>query len=69
MKKAEAKRIIEANKSNTAWYGENNIDIFGENIATTEALYNMFRFRYSFGEAETQCLIAALVLSGAKIEG
>ena len=68
MTKAEARKLIEENKDNTAWYGKNNISIFGNNVSTYDNLYHLFRFRSGFGEAETQCIIASLVLSGAEID-
>lgn len=68
MSKSTAREIIKENKSNTAWYGENNINIFGVNVSNTWELYELFRHRCRLGEAETMCLIGALVLSGAEIE-
>lgn len=66
----EAKAIIEANKSMTAFYGENNTDFLtGENIVTYDSMYEMFRDRMGMGKAETLCIIAALKLSGAKFDG
>ena len=67
MTKADARRTIEQNRSNTAWFGENNLTIAGENVATYEAMYDLFRNRCMLGEAETQCIIASLKLAGAKI--
>lgn len=67
MTKADARRIIAQNKSNTAWFGENNITLIGENVATYEAMYDLFRNRCMLGEAETQCIIASLRLAGAII--
>lgn len=66
--KATAREIIKENKNDTAWYGENNITMLGDNVATYYSLYDLLRHRCRFGEAETQCLIASLVLSGAEIE-
>lgn len=67
MTKKDAKEIIELKKSDTAFFGENNIDIFGEPINTRRKLYEMFRYRFKMGEAETECIIASLVLAGATI--
>lgn len=70
MTNKDAKAIIEENKSNTAFYGENNTHcITGENITTYDSLYDMFRGRFGMGKAETLCIIASLKLSGAKIAG
>ena len=65
--KVEAKRAIEEHKNNTAWYGENNMSMFGEHLATKDFLTQMF-INKGFGYAETECIINALVVSGAKIE-
>ena len=35
-----------------------------DNSMTQNELYNMFRYRMQFGEAETRTIIAALVLAG-----
>ena len=39
-----------------------------DNSVTQNELYNMFRYRMQFGEAETRTIIAALVLAGAKFK-
>ena len=70
MTNKQAKEMIEKYKGTTAFYGENNKDfITGENIITMDSMYEMFRGRFGMGKAETLCIIAALKLSGAKIEG
>lgn len=55
--KAQAKETIAAHKENTAFF---------DCSMTQEEMYNMLRYRMRFGEAETQVIIAALVVSGAK---
>lgn len=35
---------------------------------TRARMYEMFRYQYSFGEAETRVIISALVLAGAKFK-
>ena len=39
-----------------------------DNSMTQNELYNMFRYRMQFGEAETRTIIASLVLAGAKFK-
>lgn len=53
----EATKIIEqyANETN---YFNGNLNI--------QDMYDMFRYRYNFGEAETMVILASLVKSGAK---
>ena len=38
---------------------------FDESMTQAD-MYNMLRYRMAFGEAEARCIIAALVLAGAK---
>lgn len=66
--KTMAHAFVDCNKEKTAYFGKNNIDLFGENISTYRRLYDLLRNRCSFGEAETLCIIGSLVLSGAVIE-
>ena len=66
----QAQKIIERYKDETAFYGNNNTDLItGENIITYDSMYNMLRDRFEMGRAETMCIIAALVLSGAQFDG
>ena len=65
MTKKEATTIINAHKGNTSWYN-GEVDFFGDKVATFSNLYEIF-IRRGFGEAETNCIIAALRLSGADI--
>ena len=66
--KTMARALVDCNKDETAYFGKNNIDLLGENISTFRSLYDLLLNRCSFGEAETLCIIGALVLSGAVIE-
>lgn len=66
--RATAKDMVNSNRKNTSWYGENNVDIFGGNIASYDRMFEMLFEKMGFGYAETQCIIGALVLSGADIE-
>ena len=67
MTKAEAKRVLEAYKHETAWYGD-YITICGEQYTPRlDGMIEMFR-NMGMGFAETECIIAALVLSGAKFK-
>jgi len=59
MTKTYAKQIIAQQKDNTSYY---------DNTLTYTEMYEMFRYRFQFGEAETACIISALVLSGAKFK-
>ena len=67
MTRNEAKKLIDTYKNDTGWYGDDDIDLFGEHICTFDRMYELFRYRCQFGEAETNCLLGALKLSGAKI--
>ena len=70
MTNKQAKAIIEENKNDTAFYGQNNTDfITGEKIITYDSMYEMFRRRMGMGKAETLCIISALKLTGAQFEG
>lgn len=55
--KKKAKESIEAYKDMTAFFDES---------MTQEDMYNMLRYRMHFGVAETETILAALVLAGAK---
>lgn len=57
MTKKAARETIEAYKDMTAWFN---------NECKHEDMYNMFRYRMGFGEAESRIMIAALVAAGAK---
>lgn len=68
--KKKAKLIIDTYKDRTAYYGKNNISLItDQNFITYDSMYEMFRGRMGMGKAETLCIIASLVLSGAKIDG
>lgn len=55
--KKECRTIIEQNKNETSYF---------DNSMTYEEMYNMLRYKMMFGEAETQVIIASLILNGAK---
>ena len=55
--KKQERETIEAYKNMTAFFD-------GE--TTREEMYEMFRYRFRFGEAETRVIIASLTLAGAK---
>ena len=55
-----------AAKETIAAYAE--MTSYFDNSMTQNELYNMFRYRMRFGEAETRTIIAALVLAGAKFK-
>ena len=70
MTKKQAKEIIEKYGKDTAYYGENNRDFLtNEKCVTYDSMFDMFRYRFGMGEAESICIIAALRLSGAEFEG
>lgn len=46
---------------------KNDTDYFTENISFSE-MYDMLRYRMGFGYAESNVIIAALVLAGAKFK-
>lgn len=65
--------IIERNKNNTAFFGNNsgiavddNPDYIDGKI-TFDAMCNLLAHRMGFGEAETNVIIACLIKCGAKI--
>lgn len=69
MTKKEARILLEANKDNTAYYnGFTSILDNKTNFCTYDELFNFFHIRCNMGEAEANCIISALVLSGAKIQ-
>lgn len=57
--KAEAKRELEASKDITAYF---------DGSLKMSDMKEMLRYRMRFGEAETNVILAALVLAGAKFE-
>lgn len=61
MKKTEAKRIIETIKN------EGSTNYFSGNLRLND-MYEMFRYRYGFGDAETNLILAALVACGCKFK-
>ena len=61
----ECTTIINMYKNKTAYFGNN--EIMGENVPMKFSdMYEMFRFRYGFGEAETNVILASLMKCGAK---
>lgn len=68
MTKAEAKKHILNNCKNAAFYGENRFNMFGDEIVTAPQVFNRLR-AVGYGEAESACIVAALVLSGAELSG
>lgn len=61
MTKAEAKRTIEKIKT------DNATNYFSGKLKLNY-MYEMFRYRCGFGDAETNLILAALVASGCKFE-
>lgn len=59
MTKKLAKIIIEMNKDNTNYF---------DNSMTRNEMFDMLRWRMRFGQAETEVIIASLVLAGAKFK-
>lgn len=57
--KKDAKETVSAYADGTSYFDES---------VTQNDMYNMLRYRMAFGEAETRCIIAALVLAGAKFK-
>lgn len=55
--KKDAKETITAYADMTSYFDKS---------MTQNDMYNMLRYRMAFGEAEASCIIAALVLAGAK---
>ena len=60
MTKKEAKEIIENNKDMTNYFN---------GILDINEIYDMFRYSYRFGEAETMIIISAIVNAGGKFKG
>lgn len=60
MTQDEAKKIIDK------YAGETN---YFSGIIDINDMWDMFRNRYGFGEAETAVILASLVRSGAKFKG
>ena len=54
-----AKEIIKVCGNNTAYF---------DNSITKDEMYQMLRYRMKFGLSETYCIIAALILAGAKFK-
>ena len=59
MSRPEAKELLNKFKYET--------DYFSGNLKY-EDMYNMFRYRFNFGEAETVVILASLKLAGAKFK-
>ena len=59
MNKKQAKEVFERYKDKTNYFS---------NTIKMRDMYEMFRYRYNFGEAETKVILASLVMSGAKFE-
>lgn len=59
MTKSMAKFIIEQHKDNTAYFDKS---------MSREEMREMLRWRMRFGQAETEVIIAALVIAGAKFK-
>lgn len=55
----EAKKAIVEYAGKTAYF---------DNTLTESEMYEMFKYRFNFGEAETQVIIASLILTGAKFK-
>lgn len=55
--KAKAKETVSAYKDMTCYF---------DGSMKRDEMYNMLRYRMCFGEAETRCIIASLVIAGAK---
>lgn len=64
MTRAAARREIENLKDCTAYFGE-NVDT----PISYNDMYELFRYRCRFGEAETRVIIAALIAAGATFAG
>ena len=56
---ADCNRIIKENKDDTNYF---NCKV------TQDEMWEMFRYRFGFGEAETAVIIAALIKAGAKFK-
>ena len=54
---ADCTRIIKENKDKTNYFNRS---------ITQDMMWEMFRYRMQFGEAETAVIIAALIKAGAK---
>lgn len=60
MTKVKASEIINEYRDDTNYYS-------GE--IKVQDMYEMFRYRFEFGEAESKVIIASLVKAGAKFQG
>lgn len=67
IKKSVAKESIRRYAELTSFFGSNNKTILGDDINTRSFLWDMFHYRFGMGEAETECIIASLVIAGATI--
>ena len=56
--------IIDDWKARTSYFGIGE----GQAPITKDSMYDMLRWRDGYGEAETQVIIASLMLCGAKLE-
>ena len=61
MNKTDAKKTIEKIKN------DNATNYFNGTLSFND-MYEMFRYRYNFGDAETNLILAALVNSGCKFK-
>ena len=66
VREEQKKKPKKAAKETIAAYAE--MTSYFDNSMTQNELYNMFRYRMQFGEAETRTIIASLVLAGAKFK-
>lgn len=57
--KKQERETIEAYKDMTAYF---------DGTLTRSEMFDMFRYRFHFGEAETRVIISALVLAGAQFK-
>lgn len=57
MTKKAAKELIEKYKEDTNYFN---------GVLNAQDVWEMFRYRYGFGEAESNVIMAALTIAGAK---
>lgn len=60
------KRTLKQERETIAAYKD--ITAYFDGSLSRAEMYEMFRYRFQFGEAETRVIISALVLSGAKFK-
>lgn len=60
MTKVKASEIINEYKDQTNYFNGK---------LTVKEMYEMFRYRFQFGESESKVIIAALIKAGAKFQG